>query len=101
MDDLKGYAQKKVEQVLHVHWSDAGLDLPEALDLAFKNTVDEDRGIRKVLVDTLTAHISLWVDEGEVQDWLEDNPDVMAEVEAGEAQQPYFFKQGNRPANVR
>lgn len=100
MDDLKEYAQKKVEQVLHVHWSDAGLDLPEALDLAFNNTVDEYRGIQKVLVDKLTAHISLWVDEGEVRDWLEGNPDVMAEVEAGEAQQPYFFKHGNRPTNT-
>ncbi|KAH6203603.1 hypothetical protein HBI42_188890 [Parastagonospora nodorum] len=100
MENMKNYAQKKVEEVLHVHWSDAGLGFTEALDLAFSNTMDSDGGIRKILINALTAHIGLWVDEGEVRHWLEDNPNVMAEVEAGEDKEPYVLKYGNRSTNM-
>jgi hypothetical protein len=47
MEDMKNYAQKKVEEVLHVHWSDAGLGFTEALDLAFSNTLDSDCGLER------------------------------------------------------
>lgn len=81
MEDLKGFAGQGVMDVLHVYWNDKKIKLRNALDLAFTTTPDEDLGVRQPLIDILFAHPGLWVDDGDVRSWLEDNADVFEEVD--------------------
>lgn len=81
MSDLKTYCRQGTQDVLHVYWDDEELDLADALEEAFISTPEGDCGIRSVLVDTLKDHPGLWVNEGDVQDWLDDNPKVREEVD--------------------
>lgn len=76
MQRLKTYAQKGVEDVLHVYWQSENLELADALEEAFTATPDDDSGIRDVLVGALKEHPGLVVDEGEVRAWLDENPTV-------------------------
>jgi hypothetical protein len=80
MDDLKIYARQGVADILHVYWQYKGLDLADALEEAFTSTPDEDTGIRDVLVDAMKDHPGLVVDEGDVEDWLEEHPEVRERV---------------------
>lgn len=79
--DLKLFAQRCTQEVLHVYWADEELELADALEEAFTSTPDEDRGVRDALVGVLKEHPGLWVDDGDVSDWLSNNPKVMDEVE--------------------
>jgi hypothetical protein len=69
-----------VVDVLHVYWQYKGLDLADALEEAFTSTPDDDTGIRDVLVDAMKEHPGLVVDEGDVEDWLEEHPEVRERV---------------------
>ncbi|KAI4659443.1 uncharacterized protein J4E78_005871 [Alternaria triticimaculans] len=80
MHDLKAFARQGVIDVLHVYWQYEGLDLADALEEAFTSTLDDDKGIRDVLVDAMKMHPGLVVDEGDVEEWLEDHPEVKARV---------------------
>ena len=80
MLDLKAFARQGVIDVLHVYWQYEGLDLADALEEAFTSTLDDDKGIRDVLVDAMKIHPGLVVDEGDVEEWLEDHPEVKARV---------------------
>jgi hypothetical protein len=80
MDDLKTFARQCVIDVLHVYWGD--VEWVDALDEAFSNTPEEDRGLRQVLVDVLKAHPGVWVDDGDVGYFLDDNFDILDEVDA-------------------
>ncbi|KAI4945221.1 hypothetical protein J4E91_008200 [Alternaria rosae] len=80
MHDLKTFARQGVIDVLHVYWQYEGLDLADALEEAFTSTPDDDKGIRDVLVDAMKMHPGLVVDEGDVEEWLEDHPEVQARV---------------------
>lgn len=77
---LKEYALEGIEAVLHVYWIDDDLQLVDALEDAFTCTPDDDRGVRECLIKILSEHPGLWVDEGDVNDWLNRNPDVLEEV---------------------
>lgn len=81
MADLKAFARQGVIDVLHVYWNDSGLKLRHALDLAFSGTPEQDRGLRDILVETMIIHPGLWVDDGDVRCWLEEHPEVLAEVD--------------------
>ncbi|KAG9185984.1 hypothetical protein G6011_02540 [Alternaria panax] len=80
MEDLKKYARKGVVDVLHVYWQYKGLKLADALEEAFTSTPDDDTGIRDLLVDAMVEHPGLVVDEGDVEDWLEEHPEVRDRV---------------------
>jgi hypothetical protein len=82
MGDLKTFVRQCVMDVLHVYWSDEELEWVDALDEAFSNTPAEDRGLRQVLVDCLKAHPGVWVDDGDVGFFLDDNFDILDEVDA-------------------
>ena len=81
MTDLKTYARQGTLDVLHVYWDTKELELAGALEEAFTSTPEDDRGIKDVLVDILKEHPGLWMDEGAVKDWLDDNPNVRERVE--------------------
>lgn len=89
MPSLKAFARQGVINILHVCWNDARLDIKAALEMAFSNTPDGDRGLRQVLVDTLVGHPSLWVDDGGVGYWLDEHPEVLNEVDDGKDLPPY------------
>jgi hypothetical protein len=81
MNNLKTYARQGMTNVLHVYWKcPEELELANALEEAFTATPDEDAGIRDVLIGLLKAHPGLSVDEGEVQMWLEEHPEVYEKV---------------------
>ena len=80
MNDLKSYARQGMSDVVHVYWKYKGLELADALEEAFTATPDEDAGIRDVLVGLLKEHPGLSIDEGEVQVWLEEHPEVRDRV---------------------
>jgi hypothetical protein len=89
MADLKTYARQGVVDVLHVYWQYKGLDLADALEEAFMSTPDDDVGIRDVLVNAMKEHPGLVVDEGDVEDWLEDHPEVRERVNWDDYMKPY------------
>jgi hypothetical protein len=80
MNDMKTYVRQGMTDVLHVYWKYPELELANALEEAFTATPDEDAGIRDVLVGLLKEHPGLSVDEGEVQVWLEEHPEVQERV---------------------
>jgi hypothetical protein len=80
MNDLKTYARQGMLEVLHVYWKYPELELANVLDEAFTATPDEDASIRDVLIGLLREHPGLSVDEGEVQMWLEEHPEVQERV---------------------
>jgi hypothetical protein len=80
MHELKAFARQGVVDVLHVYWQYEGLDLADALEEAFTATPEEDKGIRDVLVEALKMHPGLVVDEGDVEEWLEEHPEVKERV---------------------
>ncbi|KAF1848766.1 uncharacterized protein K460DRAFT_277210 [Cucurbitaria berberidis CBS 394.84] len=82
MAALKTYAYQGATDVLHVYWDDEELELADALEEAFTSTPEDDRCIRDVLISTLKEHPGLWVDEGNVHEWLNDNPKELEEVES-------------------
>ena len=94
MDDLKIYARQGVVDVLHVYWQYKGLDLADALEEAFTSTPDDDTGIRDVLVDAMKEHPGLVVDEGDVEDWLEEHPEVRERVNWDDYMKP--LKRGEK-----
>ena len=81
MAALKNYARQGTLDVLHVYWDAEELELADALEEAFTNTPEDDRGIRDVLMNILREHPGFWVDEGSVQDWLDDNPEAAEKVD--------------------
>ncbi|KAF2823006.1 hypothetical protein CC86DRAFT_75073 [Ophiobolus disseminans] len=81
MRTLMAFAQQKVVEVLHVHWQDDKLQLKNALEKAFSNTPEYNRGLRQVLIDVLKAHPGLWVDDGDVRSWLDAHLRVREEVD--------------------
>ena len=81
MADLKSFARQQIMIVLHVHWNDDKLPLRDALEEAFSTTPDRDRGLRDVLILLLKTHPSLWVDDGDVNTWLNDHELVLEEVD--------------------
>jgi hypothetical protein len=94
MPKLKHFARLQAYYVCHVHWKSDQLQLKDALDLAFSNTPDHDMGMRRPLIDTLNAHPSLWVDDGEVRDWLNKHPGVLEKVDNGRDLPPYELTGG-------
>lgn len=80
IDDLKEYALEKVKAVLHVYWLHNKLQLAEALEEAFTSTPEHDMGVRRCLTGILKEHPGLWIDEGDVNDWLNNSPLVLDEV---------------------
>ncbi|CAN9468359.1 unnamed protein product [Alternaria alternata] len=94
MDDLKIHARQGVVDVLHVYWQYKGLDLADALEEAFTSTPDDDTGIRDVLVDAMKEHPGLVVDEGDVEDWLEEHPEVRERVNWDDYMKP--LKRGEK-----
>jgi hypothetical protein len=89
MSDLKIYARQGVEDVLHVYWQDKDLDLAGALEEAFTATPGDDAGIRDVLVNAMKEHPGLVVDEGDVEDWMEEHPEVRERVNWDDYMKPY------------
>jgi hypothetical protein len=89
MPKLKHFAKCEAYHILHVYWKDPYVNFGDALVLAFSNTPDHDLGLRRLLIDTLNAHPGLWVDDGEVGDWLDEHPGVLDQVDNGRDLPPY------------
>ncbi len=75
---LKELAKEKFEEVAKVHWNCA--EFPEAIDLLWENTVDTDRNLRDVVLESAKTNIKALLDRGDFVELMQSRGNLCVEV---------------------